>query len=198
MELLPLVTGVVGGFGSWFATAFIAEPLRKFYGMRREIVQAILDSENVLAPYKERGDGTKNFTDEDKVRLRDANACIASSRVASKPCTGSWPSLKARAIDHTQGLLWCRRELDSVIRPTICASAITSYWVGLPVGWRNRSVIAATNPLPPRAGSLALAGSRVTGGHLKLDGSPRCRRPPQPAQQRRWRGTIPWQPTDAT
>jgi hypothetical protein len=71
MELLPLVTGAVGGIGSWFATAFIAEPLRQFYGMRREIVQAILDSENVLAPYNERGDGTKNFTDEDKVRLRD-------------------------------------------------------------------------------------------------------------------------------
>ena len=85
-----------------------------------------------------------------------------------------------------------------MIRPTICASAITSYWVGLPVGCRNRSVVAATNPLPHRAGLLALAGSRVTGGHLKLDGSPRCRRPPQPAQQRRWRGTIPWQLTDAT
>jgi hypothetical protein len=55
-----------------------------------------------------------------------ANACIATSRVASKPCTGSWPSLKARFIDHTHGLLWCRRELDSVILLTICASAITS------------------------------------------------------------------------
>ena len=71
MELLPLVTGAVGGIGSWFATAFIAEPLRQFYGMRREIVQAILDSENVVAPRNERGDITKNFTDEDKVRLRD-------------------------------------------------------------------------------------------------------------------------------
>jgi hypothetical protein len=71
MALLSLLTGAVGGIGSWFATAFIAEPLRQFYGMRRETVQIILDSENLSAPRNERGYVTESFSDEDKVRLRD-------------------------------------------------------------------------------------------------------------------------------
>ena len=31
--------------------------------------------------------------------------------------------------------------LNSAIRPTICPSAITSYWVGFPVGCSTRSVM---------------------------------------------------------
>ena len=82
------------------------------------------------------------------IQLRNqlfAKDCIAASRVAAKPCTGSRPSLKGRSIDHTHGLF--RRALTSEMRPTICPSAITSYCVGLPVGCNSRSVIAATNPL---------------------------------------------------
>jgi hypothetical protein len=40
--------------------------------MRREIVQHLLDCENVSAPRNERGEVTKNFTEQDTARLHDA------------------------------------------------------------------------------------------------------------------------------
>ena len=53
-------------------------------------------------------------------------ACIAASRVASKPCVGCRPSWKARSTDHTQGLLWSRRAFTARSGRTISSSAITS------------------------------------------------------------------------
>jgi hypothetical protein len=68
----PFVAGVVGGVLSWFVTHFVAEPLRRFFGMRRDIAQRLLDYENVSAPRNERGDVTEQFTEQDAVRLADA------------------------------------------------------------------------------------------------------------------------------
>ena len=50
-------------------------------------------------------------------------ACMAASRMASKPCVRSRPSVKARSIVHIQGLLRSRSVLNSAIRPTIYSPA---------------------------------------------------------------------------
>jgi hypothetical protein len=71
MNLAALVAGAVGGIASWFLTQFVAEPIRRFYALRREIVPAMLDSENVRAPRDERGEVTKDFTEQHAARLRD-------------------------------------------------------------------------------------------------------------------------------
>jgi hypothetical protein len=70
--MASFVAGLLGGVLSWFVTQFIAEPLRRFFGMRRDIAQRLLEYGNVSAPRNERGDITKGFTEEDRVRLRDA------------------------------------------------------------------------------------------------------------------------------
>jgi hypothetical protein len=72
IEVPAFVAGLVGGTIGWFVTQFIAEPLRRFFGMRRDIAQRLLDYENVTAPRNERGDVTEQFTEQDAVRLADA------------------------------------------------------------------------------------------------------------------------------
>jgi hypothetical protein len=72
IEVPPFVAGLVGGVLSWFVTQFIAEPVRRFFGMRRDIAQRLLDYGNLSAPRNERGDITEGFTEQDETRLRDA------------------------------------------------------------------------------------------------------------------------------
>jgi hypothetical protein len=72
IELHPLIAGLIGGVFSWFVTQLIAEPLLRFFGMRRDIAQRLLDYENVKAPRHQSGGVTEGFTEEDEVRLRDA------------------------------------------------------------------------------------------------------------------------------
>jgi hypothetical protein len=74
LDLAPLVMGAVGGIGSWFLTQFVAEPIRRFLGMRREIAQHSLDTDNVRARSNEKGKPTKNFSEQDAERLRDAQS----------------------------------------------------------------------------------------------------------------------------
>jgi hypothetical protein len=50
LELPPLILGIIGGVISWFVTQFIAEPLRRFLGMRRDIAQRLLVYGNVRGP----------------------------------------------------------------------------------------------------------------------------------------------------
>jgi hypothetical protein len=71
-ELPPFIAGLVGGVIAWFVTQFIAEPLRRFFGMRREIAQYLLDYGNVRA----RGEDGQELTEQDKARLRDAQKKI--------------------------------------------------------------------------------------------------------------------------
>ena len=70
--LTQFIIGLIGGVAGWFVTQFVAEPLRRFFGIRQDIAQRLLDYENVRAPRNERGDVTEGFTEEDEVRLRDA------------------------------------------------------------------------------------------------------------------------------
>jgi hypothetical protein len=72
IELPPFMAGLVGGVIGWFVTQFVAEPLRRFFVMRREIAQHLLDYENVVAPRNERGEITEYFTGQDAPRLYDA------------------------------------------------------------------------------------------------------------------------------
>jgi hypothetical protein len=74
VELAPFVAGAIGGIGSWFVTQFVAEPIRRFLGMRREIVQHLLDFENVSAPRNDRGKITEDFSNHNSARLRDAQS----------------------------------------------------------------------------------------------------------------------------
>jgi hypothetical protein len=73
-QLAPLVAGALGGILSWFVTQFVAEPLRRFLGMRREIVQQLLDCENVRARRNDKDELVEDFTEEDAARLRDAQS----------------------------------------------------------------------------------------------------------------------------
>jgi hypothetical protein len=72
IDIPALIAGAVGGVIGWFVTQFIAEPLRRFFGMRRDIAQRLLDYEDVKAPRHQSGGVTEGFTAEDEVRLRDA------------------------------------------------------------------------------------------------------------------------------
>jgi hypothetical protein len=55
LKVPPFVAGLVGGVLGWLVTQFIAEPLRRFFGLRRDIAQRLLDYENVRTPREERG-----------------------------------------------------------------------------------------------------------------------------------------------
>jgi hypothetical protein len=72
LKVPPFVAGLVGGVLGWLVTQFIAEPLRRFFGMRRDIAQRLLDYENVRAPRDERGGVTEEFSEQHAVRLGDA------------------------------------------------------------------------------------------------------------------------------
>jgi hypothetical protein len=74
IELPPLILGLIGGVISWFLTQFVAEPLRRFLAMRRDIAQHLMDYENVRAPRDARGGITaaEDFTEQHAERLRDA------------------------------------------------------------------------------------------------------------------------------
>jgi hypothetical protein len=74
MILPSLIAGPVGGVISWFVTQFVPEPLRRFFKMRREIVQLLLDCENVTRPAMIEGCLClpEGFTEKDLARLREA------------------------------------------------------------------------------------------------------------------------------
>jgi len=48
--VIQFITGFVGGIVGWFVTQFVAEPLRRFFGMRRDIAQRLLVYANVRGP----------------------------------------------------------------------------------------------------------------------------------------------------
>jgi hypothetical protein len=70
--VIQFITGFVGGIVGWLVTQFVAEPLTRFLRMRRDIAQHMLDYENVRARCNDRGDVTEPFTEQDEVRLRNA------------------------------------------------------------------------------------------------------------------------------
>jgi hypothetical protein len=72
-KLPSLIAGLVGGVISCVGQ-FVPEPLRRFFEMRREIVQHLLDCENVGAPAMIEGCLClpEDFTEQDVARLRDA------------------------------------------------------------------------------------------------------------------------------
>jgi hypothetical protein len=70
--ITSLVLGALGGVVSWFATDFIAQPLRRFFHLRGEIAARMIIYGNVRAPIDERGKDTDDFTDDDMVRLEKA------------------------------------------------------------------------------------------------------------------------------
>jgi hypothetical protein len=68
IELPPLIAGLIGGVIGWFVTQFVAEPLRRFFGMRRDIAQRLLDYANVRAPRTEQDEARVRVAQE---KLRD-------------------------------------------------------------------------------------------------------------------------------
>ena len=75
-KLPSRIADLVGGIVSWFVTQFVPEPIRRFLGMRREIVQHLhfLDCENVRGPAMIEGCLClpEDFAEQDAARLRDA------------------------------------------------------------------------------------------------------------------------------
>jgi hypothetical protein len=74
--ITSLALGTLGGVVSWFATDFIARPVRKFFELRGEIAETMVIFGNVRAPTDERGKATDDFTDDDMARLRDAGSLL--------------------------------------------------------------------------------------------------------------------------
>src|SRR6266513_670189 len=78
IEFGPFVAGAIGGIGSWFMAQLVAEPVRRFLGMRREIVECVVDFDSLeVRPRYRRPKGhpiieIDDFTDEDAARLLDA------------------------------------------------------------------------------------------------------------------------------
>lgn len=72
IELSPFIAGLIGGIVSWFVTQSVAEPLRRFLGMRRDIAQHLLDYDNVAAARDVDGKRLEQFDEQDAARLRDA------------------------------------------------------------------------------------------------------------------------------
>jgi hypothetical protein len=74
IELGPLIMGLLGGIGGWFLTYGVTEPLRRFFEVRRDIIEHLLDTLNVPATHHARtGEPTeRDVSDQDLARLRDA------------------------------------------------------------------------------------------------------------------------------
>jgi endonuclease YncB( thermonuclease family) len=74
------ILGAVGGIASWFATDFIARPVRRFFHLREEITEEMIIYGNVRAPINEHGDVTEHFTDTDRDRLKEAQILLRRRR----------------------------------------------------------------------------------------------------------------------
>jgi hypothetical protein len=116
IELSPLIMGALGGIGSWFLTQGVTEPLRRFFEMRRDIIEHLLDTMNVPATHDATtGEPTKrNVSDQDLARLREAER-------------------KCRQLGtNTQAayLLLRREVLDALAKPTEIARPLACPFFG--------------------------------------------------------------------
>jgi hypothetical protein len=71
-QLAPFAAGALGGISSWFVTQLLAEPLRRFFGMRRDIAQRLLVYRNIKGPPVANGNVTTFLNARDEARLREA------------------------------------------------------------------------------------------------------------------------------
>jgi hypothetical protein len=73
------LTAIALGVGSWFATEFLARPIRKFFDLRGEIIQKMTLYANVRARHKEIDEitmATYELLDEEEKRLEEAQSSI--------------------------------------------------------------------------------------------------------------------------
>jgi hypothetical protein len=81
LNAVSIISGVIGGIASWFATDFIFRPVRQFFQLRGEICQAMVMFDNVRP-----GDLTKLEEARDAFRLLGARMLA----FAHTEWLGSW------------------------------------------------------------------------------------------------------------
>jgi hypothetical protein len=79
-SVMGFLTFALGGASGWFATAFVASPIRRFFDLRGEVIEKANRYANVQARAKQAVDGTyvptPELSGEQEKRLQEAEAAL--------------------------------------------------------------------------------------------------------------------------